>query len=257
MNNLNNKIAGLILCVLCWVTGYAQIAVFKYSGPLNTSVKKSQLESAEFLHDIVPNLWQTIVLPAFEYGEIEQRMKTQGYYSINTIIDYVSVEISITSKGKKTVFRSANTKLTLDQKTALKTIDQESDIDIALYYKYKVKRNDYDEPIKGTLTVTVVPEKEATYPGGYDAFVAYLEKTVFAKLDIKSVEGKLQMVVITFSVNENGLVTEVKMRNSSTDSKIDNMLLEALRGMPIWRPAKDENGRNVKQTISIPFSRGC
>ena len=60
-------------------------------------------------------------------------------------------------------------------------------------------------------------------------------------------------------MSENGQVTSPKVYRSSGDKNIDNLMLEAIRKMPEWKPAQTADGTKVKQQFefSIGTEGGC
>ncbi len=85
------------------------------------SVKIVTLNEAKLMSELIPKY------PTTEYNEM---------------IDYVSVEISITSNGKQIISESRKDELTTEQKNLLKTADIGSRIKISIKFKYKDPKND-------------------------------------------------------------------------------------------------------------------
>ena len=111
--------------------------------------------------------------------------------------------------------------------------------------------------MEGQYVVTIVPETEAEYPGGFEHLSSYVTESVINKISDKSTSENIQWAIVSFTVNEEGQVFDAKMSRSSSDIKIDKLLLDAINKMPKWKPAKNYLGLTVKQTFSIPFGGGC
>src|ERR1700741_5148673 len=118
-----------LLILLLSISGFSQNYQYEYAGRLTPSVKKEKLKDAQFITEIAPELWHKIALPYKERMELDRQRKIvdpfQGYYFaskenvynkvIYYVIDYVSIEIESTSKGKTLTTHSASDKLTAEQ----------------------------------------------------------------------------------------------------------------------------------------------
>lgn len=180
----------------------------------------------------------------------------------NTLIDYVSIDISASCNGKAMLSHNTSDTLSTEQKNILNTADLGTDIALFIKFKYKDPANDNlgtGGKIKEMSFVTmVVPEIEAQYPGGIDQAKAYLKDYVIAKIKDENATEKIMLADLVFLVNEEGKATEVKLLRSSTDTKIDQLLLEAVNNMPKWKPGANAKGMNVKQVIVITLgTRRC
>ena len=110
--------------------------------------------------------------------------------------------------------------------------------------------------VNATQAVTVVPEVEAEYPGGFKQITEYYTGNALNKIAGENASDKIRQAVVTFKVSEEGEILEAKIARSSTDLTIDKLLLEATNKMPKWKPAENGKGVKVKQEVSIPFGGG-
>ncbi len=243
---------------LLYYGGCAQDSSFVgYEGRSTPVVTHSTLSSVQFLSDITRGLWQRLSIPYHEYYELEKRRKTQGYYNDNTLVDYVMVEISTIHNGRVFSSKSSSDKLTNQQKLLLNMADLGSYVRIKIKFKYKIASTDIDKIVEGNLAVEVIPETEAAFPGGIESRVAYFEKNVTNKLSGANDLEKMSRAKVAFTVNEEGEIQNVRLMQTTTDERIDKLLIDAYRKMPRWLPAKDAKGKKVKQTFGIPFGAGC
>ncbi|MES2780820.1 MAG: energy transducer TonB [Bacteroidota bacterium] len=248
-----------LLSMLFCIPGFPQNTTFEYGGRITPSAKQEKLPEATFISDLAPQLWERMLLPSKERFELHLRRSSEGYYSYNTLIDYVSVSISATNKGKVLTAQGISDKLTSAQKSLLHSVDPGTDINIHISFRYKISANDTNGSriINGELTVTAVPETEAEFPGGYKQFGTYLTETFFAKITNPLSIEKIQQAIIDFTINEKGEVVDAHLFRISNDKETDRLLLEAIRNMPNWKPATNSKGIKVKQQFRIPLSAGC
>ena len=267
-------------CIITFLSFLLSIGVFaqnykyEYAGRLTPSVNKEKLKDIQFITELAPELWHKIALPYKEQMELDRQRKIaepfQGYYFASKenfynkfvyyVIDYVSIEIETTSNGKTHTAQSSSDKLTAEQKNMLYNVDLNTNINIKIMFKYKSQLGynfgDNTRVTEGKVLVTVVPETEAEYPGGFEQMSAYLVKNVFDKISEKSVSWKIHQAIVKFTINEEGQIVNAKISRTSTDSKADKLLLDAFNKMPAWKPAKNSKGVKVKQEFSIPFGDG-
>lgn len=243
---MKNTIFTLFLW-LAFHSGFSQTPQYDFSYGRLSNISQEKLITATFFNDVIPNY------PA--------------YYS--TIIDFVSVEICVTSSGKTLKAASTSEKLTTAQKTILNAADFGTEVVIQTKFKYKDPSNDNlgsGDKIKNmNFSVMVLPEIQAEFPGGYDTMTTYLKENVIKKFSEVTKFDKDQpinmpRVNLAFTVNEDGRITDARIIKPSNDLRMDNLLLDAVNKMPNWKPAENANGTKVKQEIKlgIPYlRRGC
>ncbi len=102
--------------------------------------------------------------------------------------------------------------------------------------------------------VKLLPNDEGTKPqfkGGMDALMTYLSKEIHYPKELESsgVEGK---VIVSFRVETDGVVSDVKTSKSSGQPLMDAEAERAIVGMPKWIPGK-KNGKVVKIEMQLPI----
>jgi TonB family protein len=267
---MKNVVITLALVLFC-LTGFSRNYKFEYSGRFNPEVKKEKLNQANLVSEITPELWQKIQLEYFERQKLDHLKKTDFTqvnsvnpkdYNYNNLVDYVSVEISGTGNGKALSAQSVGNQLTQEQKNILRTADLGSDINIKINFRFKnqmVKSSGTGKKIsEGNLAVTVVPETEAEYPGGFAQLSDYFNQNIFNKISDESATDKILMASVKFTINEDGRIINTKISQTSTDPQIDKLILDLTTKMPKWNPARNSEGIKIKQEFSIPFGGpGC
>lgn len=99
----------------------------------------------------------------------------------------------------------------------------------------------------------VNPETMPEFPGGQMAFIEYLSKNVkYPESEINS--GVDARVVVTFTVNKDGSISDAKVTKSQGEA-FDSEALRIVKGMPNWTPAT-LCGKPVtsKYTLPVRFS---
>jgi hypothetical protein len=267
-------ISATVLCMS--MTDFSQNPKYEYRGRFTPSIKKEKLKEAIFINEIMPEFSRYFLLPYEERIRFDELLKLvdspRRYYvypqesfypqkNYEKIMDYVSIEISAVCQGKAFTSQSTGSALTMKQKDILNAADLGTDLGITIKFKYKNWANDNldgrSELKKAEYIVTVVPETEAGYPGGYKQITEYLKKNVIDKISEAGASEKIRRAILKFRVNEEGQIMEAKISRTSTDPKIDKLILDAAHKMPKWNPAKDSKGIKVKEEFSIVFGGGC
>jgi TonB family protein len=256
-----------LLLSLLIITGFAQNTRFQYSGRLTPAINKTILDKANFILEIMPEFSKYFVLPFNEQARFDKQLITiypQGSIypqdNFKYLISYVSVDISTICNGKVLSSQNSSDILTSEQKTILVLAEPGTDIKIKIKFRFNNEAIDHasavDKIKEGEYVVTVIPQTEAEYPGGFNAFSEYFIKNVFNIIPEQSAAESLQQAVLKFTISEEGQIVNARMSKTSTDPKIDELILEATNKMPRWMPAQNSKGMKIKQEFSIPLGGG-
>jgi hypothetical protein len=271
---MKNSITALFLFLL-FTTCLSQNYKFEYGGRFSPAIKKEKLRNAQFINEIMPEFCRYVSLPYKERAHLDQLLAivkpSQANYTYplgsyfhvqkdyEKIIEYVSIEISSIRQGKILTYGNTTDLLTTEQKNSLSSADLGTDIRIKIRFKYKnwaIDNSSTDRSTKeAQYVVTVIPETEATYPGGFKQLTAYLTENIIDKVSENALE-KIQQAIVKFNVDEDGQPVNARLFKTSTDPKTDQLIIDAIKKMPKWKPAKNSEGIIVNEEISIPFRGG-
>jgi TonB family protein len=223
-----------ILLLLCFVSfGHAQNLRYEVRGKYVRGVSKEKLMAPKTMSDIRP-----------------------GYPS-SMIEGYTSTEISVINHGKVTKATGANEILSEAQQRLLQTADVGNDIEVNIGYIYQNPVTQIPDVRQMHFVITVVPEVEAEYPGGREELSEYLQENAIDKIP-ETVSAEMPMVLIHFTVTEEGKIANARVAESSKDSDTDKLLLKAIRMMPDWKPAMNAEGKKVEQEFEFTVGNaGC
>jgi TonB family protein len=178
-------------------------------------------------------------------------------YPSNWIHSYVSVEFSITCVGKLIKVVGTNDKLNNDLQKMLPMVDLGSEIIINVNYKTKNPVTNILEDSKMNYVATLIPDVEAEFFGGKDELIKLIKQDIAYRMP-ESTLKKLKPTLIKFTINENGDVTNAVISRTSSDLKIDKLLLEVINKIPKWKPAQNVNGAKVSQDFKFGLGvPGC
>ncbi|MEI6575356.1 MAG: energy transducer TonB [Bacteroidota bacterium] len=256
----------IALFFLSVFSGFSQNTRFTYNGRTSPALSKSGLNEARFLGEVTPDLIHKIEMPSEDFLLFKKFLELQheispfppGNYS--NLIDFISVEITATCEAKVRNAKSPGDQFNKNQISILKAVDLGTEIRINIKFKCKnqdLGRPEYEHKVfEGGFGVEVIPDVEAKYPGGNKQLSEYFQTKLFDKaIDPKSY-AKIQNGGVKFTVDEKGQVVNAKMAWSTSDPKIDKLIIEVAKKMPGWKPAESPKGVKVKQEFEIPLSFG-
>lgn len=176
----------------------------------------------------------------------------------NWITQYVSTELVITNGTKTERTFGKNDSLTSQQQQVLKTAMLDSEIEVIIRYMAENPVSHVTSVRTMQMAMTVTPEKDARFGEGYPQLSSYLKENVVKKITPAD-SASFQDVKVLFTVAEDGSVADIRLLDTSGKPESDKLIVETLRTMPKWNPAKDDQGKAVKQSFqfTITTKRGC
>lgn len=171
--------------------------------------------------------------------ELNQHFKTSWVRA------YESVTIFTTIQGKLQKSESNSDVLTAIQKDNLNRVDAGTEISVVVRYlpENTLKNNDIHE---FDFTFSVKPDYMASFAGGQEALMQYLQETAIQAIPADQFQG-FDMAAVKFTVNKTGSIEELSIFQSTKSAELDQVLLESLRQMPTWMPATYADGTTVEQ----------
>lgn len=168
------------------------------------------------------------------------------------VAEYLSTEIAVSNDGQTAAVPGEDDQVTTAQKKLLLKAPVGASLTVSAQYIPKNNLKD-NPPREMDFTYEVVPAVSATFKGGETASDQYLQQSLFSKLDTTQ-ENQLKIARAEFDVLEDGSIANIELTESCEDSKIDKLILQSLRNMPNWIPAKQVDGKAVNQRIKVVLS---
>ncbi|MFN0175701.1 MAG: energy transducer TonB [Saprospiraceae bacterium] len=162
---------------------------------------------------------------------------------------YESVTVSTTIQGKLQQSVSNSDVLTPAQKDNLSRVDAGTEISVVVRYlpENTLQHNDIQE---FDFKFSVNPEFEASFAGGTEALMQYLQKTAIQSIPANQFQG-LDFAAFKFTVSQTGDIVEASIFQPTKSTEMDQILLEAIRKMPTWKPATYADGTTVQQEFAL------
>lgn len=171
------------------------------------------------------------------------------FYKPSWVTTYHSVVLQTTYQGKPRTANGVDDTLTDEQKDHLRTMDDDTPIEIHILYmpNNSMKHNEEKEL---HYTLPVYPDVDATFPGGEEALNAYIMDKVLSPMDSSKIKQH-QMYNVRFVVDEHGYIIDPVLQHPSKDEKLDSLLLRSVCNMPRWEPARYASGLQKAQTHTL------
>lgn len=207
---------------------------YAVGGAYSRSIRKSELQNSKTLSDFIEG------------------------YPANWISAYISVEVSGKNNGVKTSLWSKSDVLSGEQIKMLTDLDIGTEVVVKVKYNTKNIITNALEESEMNVSLTIIPEVEAEYIGGYENMIAYLKESSSGKIAMIGDNG-VQPSVLGFSIDKNGKADDIKLIKKSGNIEIDNLLIELIKNMPKWNPAKNLRGESVSQQFNFRVGKvdGC
>lgn len=227
---MKKLVFGLLLSTT-FLSGIAQDLAYEVRGKYLRTVTKDVLEHSNLLSDIIAG------------------------YPVNWVKEYVSVDVLTEKDGKTEIAKGENQVLNTEQKSILNKADLESEVHINVRYISINSVTERKENNEMVVKMTVVPDIQAEFEGGYENLKKYLKDNLIDRI-IENTPPEFQKGKVVFKIDPNGKLVDAEILESSGDTNMDNFLLEVFRNMPNWKPAQNATGEKVKQRFEFSMGIG-
>ncbi len=227
------------------------------SGFMEMSISDSTKVVADinFAYDFGPNCQLTVTKQ-----ELNEVTSMKDLYHEESIVLYKTVAITLVENERLSSKRKTgpNEILNASQIEFLKSFEYSTSFQIGGDVVRKNKETGELEDGFSRPHFTVVPEHQAEYLNGKDAFLDYLKKgskDQIADLKVK----KLQPGKVFFTITENGTISDIKLLLTCGYESVDKLMVELITNATgKWKPATDAEGKIVEQELVFSFgTMGC
>ena len=177
--------------------------------------------------------------------EAKTLLDLNKHYEAEWVSDYLSVEIRTVNNDQINIVKSKNDLITTEQMNNM----QKADIgtDISVYVKYLPKNNLKENTPKETeFSFQLNPHHDAEFIGGEKELNAFLNKSIIDKLPNYQPK-EFDITAVNFTVNESGQIQNVHIFESSKNKQVDQIIVESIYKMPLWKAATYMDGTKVSQ----------
>lgn len=204
-----------------------------------------QEKTQDYITCEVNQVYPPLALTLEQVTQAQSLEDLNEYYDSDWIKEYISVEVNVKSKGVNHIAKGKSEVLNQEQKDLIKLADEASKIYVLINYLPKNNLSENDKK-QMEFTLNLHPENDAEFPGGNDKLNEYIETTILSKMDGYTIE-QYNLEAITFTIDENGKVTNVLADEFSKAVEMKALLAKNISNMPDWKPASYSSGLKVKQ----------
>lgn len=198
-----------------------------------TTINKDRVEQAKTIKDLV------------------------DYYPENWIDSYKTVSVSILKQGEITSVKGTTAVLNERQLELLQEFNSYTTIRLVIIYYAKNALLGSLEERTMRINLTVLPQKEAMFKGGYDKMIQYLKQHSNTTILGWGLEENKE-AILRFTINTSGEVCNPLIIKSTKSSQVDIEFIKLLEGMPKWTPAETNQGYAVEQEFEFYIGNiGC
>lgn len=202
-------------------------------------------ETSYRIDRVYPAFWKT----RSELYDVEKIGDLNPHYKPEWVRQYLQVELSAITKGKVKKAYSRSEFFTSEQLLLMKSSDFNSNIKISVSYipENNLLAND-EQHLE--FNISIEPNQTARFSGGDSALDKYLVDELSMKVPLSSFK-QYQLAAVSFTINEQGNVTNAKIFSSTDNEKLDASLLKCIENMPTWFPAEFPDGQKVSQEFVL------
>ncbi|MEN0006146.1 MAG: energy transducer TonB [Bacteroidota bacterium] len=225
---------------------YFLLFLFALSSTLPNATQAQSISALPYeVNQVLPHIWVTKkqAVEAATLMDVNPRFKPAW------VRRYLAVECSAVTGGVRRTAIGKSARLTEEQKELMLAADAGTDIRIVIDYIPENSLKE-EEPKQIDFDFYIQADQAAQYPGGKVALQAYLKEQAIQHIPAGIFEG-YDFAAVTFTVSELGEITAVELFESSKNEVVDNLLLDAVRKMPCWEPARYSNGVQTAQTFAF------
>lgn len=250
------------ILIFCTLLTTISITAFGYISWSDTVTDQKEVKQADLdLYYNVSNRWSTMTKEDLKkVKSLLDIIQEDGTFTREA---YRNVTISVLHNDKdvrdiKRFEMGQSEVLNAAQLELLHSVDYSTNLRITALSKKTITKTGVVKDDSLIIYMTIIPEKEAEFAGGYDALVEYLKESSKEKTAIIR-EDKLQPAKVNFTITKEGTIANVKLNSTSGYPSVDETLVELIINMPVkWDAATNSKGEKVDQELVFFFGvEGC
>jgi hypothetical protein len=199
----------------------------------------------------------SITVDATEFDDIKRFTDIDRHFKSEWVQEFLSIEVIIFRSGHPHMWNAKDDNITDDLRQAILNADSGSPIKVS--YEY-IAKNALDKNSVHTdgYTFTMLPDNDASFPGGDHNMNEYLVDAGLNKIEKKDIDT-YNLAAVKFTVTESGHIEDAYIASKSKKAEVDKLLLNAVCNMPLWVPASYNDGVTVSQeyVLSIGDHGSC
>ncbi len=223
---------------------------------LSINEMAERVSEADFHYDIASRFNATITLEDLRKARTISDLVPRG--ATDNMSSFTDVNINILTEDGNLLEKGKDDQLNKQQIKLLQKATYSTNFNVEAFCKHINDETGKLEKYCFVYYVTVIPEKEANYNKGEVALINYLKNG--SKKEVSMItQEELKPGKISFVVNKNGIIEQVKLVSTSGFNNIDSKMIKLVKSIPgKWTPAENSAGEKVDQQLFYSFGLiGC
>lgn len=214
---------------------------YNLSAGTNNTISKERMHNAKTVADLFPDY------------QMQEDVKNK-----RTVLREVKIRVAAEhghcSKG--TAELKSGTKFSEEQVNLLQSTDYSTNFNLEGYAVPNTIIPDLNNKRHFNYSMTVVPENQASYKGGNEAFIDFLTAQCQPTI-AKTKRGNLKSGNISFNVTKSGSISDVKIISTCGYPSVDKRMMDLMNELPQgWNIATNNDGEKLDQTLVFSYGQG-
>ena len=214
--------------------------------PLNASSFTSDSDTLRYRVD---RNYPPLAITKAQFKEAVTIADINRYFKPSWVEEYISVEVSALYNGQLKSVKGPDGILTKEQKDFIWQVASSGEIAVHVHYMPDNTLS-HNDPKDINFTFLIEPDNGATFVGGHNELLQYFKENAIDKIENTGFTDQT-LASVLFTINEAGEVVNAHVFQPSEDEATDDLLLEAVCNMPIWKPAEYDDGTRVSQEFAL------
>jgi len=199
----------------------------------------------------------SITVDAVEFDDIVRLTDIDRHFKSEWVDEFLSVEVLVFQSGNPHILNAKDDNITDDLRQAIVNADSGSTIKVSYEYN-AVNALDKNSVHTDGFSFTMLPDNDASFPGGEHNMNDYLADAGLNKIQEKDIDI-YNIAAVKFTVTESGHIENAHIASKSKNTDIDKLLLNTICNMPQWIPASYNDGVTVAQeyVLSVGDHGSC
>lgn len=240
------------------IGGLTAFALMKAKAPASSEIPPSEMavnSESDFIYELGPryaaSISKTDLLAARSAQDIIPEEADWTGYPVE------GLHLSLLETGKPSTISGPSLELTEEQLGMIASMAYEDNFRLIANCKGPHPGTGLAEEYNLTYYISVVPEQQATYSAGNEAFISYMKNGSRDATNLID-DSLMRPGQINFTVAADGSISNLEVINSCGYRHIDEVFSGLIENAPAeWTTAFDAAGNPIEQTLTFWYGRGA
>jgi hypothetical protein len=216
---------------------------YSLSSRCKNTITKERMHNAKTISDLMPDF----------------RMQENLKNNITSLRDVkIRFEEENAHNTKQRIAKGNGNTLSKEQITLFKSTDYTTSFFLEGFVTHNDLTSDLKKEQYFNYNIAVVPEQQASYKAGNNAFIDFLSTKCQPTIN-KVQKGNLKSGSISFTITNEGTISNINNNSTCGYSSVDERMMDLLNKLPeVWNVGTNGKGEKVDQTLVFSYGQmGC